>query len=455
MFRETGRHLIKNRILSAAKIGVVSLVLAASLTVSACGFAGGEENFGGIGLAGTEGSKNFMEKEAVLEYTVPTMIPAILVDRNGYSRNEVMYAIIYAEEIPDEYQIRDAETGEVVYIGKPEDLKFDEKIQKNTARLPLNDISKDGSYYVYAEGVGSSYAFTADSTFYQDIYWELVSEECEKVKDPETSLWEVYTLLYSYERYKEVLYSERRAAPDVLDAVKTRIGTIDFESLTGADKYVAIALLAKFGYNYKETDQTLATECIQKASALYKEHMKETDAAEARKASFLALAELYRTSATGSYAKEITSMRDYLDGLADLHDSRYILYGSMGYMTTRHQVNRELCDMLMEKLLYKCRDINDNRNLMDLNGATYADYDILLGYAQQFAAMNYILDGYEYNEQILNIVHYMSGRNASAFVFDFKNDRTSDAIAIYAWLAWLENNGKLDPAAPVVWNYSW
>ena len=124
-------------------------------------------------------------------------------------------------------------------------------------------------------------------------------------------------------------------------------------------------------------------------------------------------------------------------------------------MTTRHSVDRSLCDDLMENLLYKCRDMNDDKKLIETDKASSADKELLLVYAQQFAAMNYILDGYEYNEQILNIRHFLSGRNTQGFVCDIVDEYPSDAVAIYAWLAWLENNGKLDPSAPVIWNYSW
>ena len=243
----------------------------------------------------------------------------------------------------------------------------------------------------------------------------------------------------------------------MLDAVGEWISLSDIDSFSAEEKYVYIALLSRFGYNYKSVQEKLATECIQKASAVYKEEMStrmgESD--EERNARFLAIEELYRTSGSSSYAKEILSMGEYLTGDDDLYDSGYILYGAMGYMTIRSYVDRNLCDQLMENLLFRCRDLNDNKKLITISNDPGEDGEQMLKYAQQFAAMNYILDGYEYNEQILNIVHYLSGRNTGAVCYDFEKKNPADAVAIYAWLAWLENNGKLDPSAPVIWNYSW
>ena len=441
-------------------VGLFSAIITAALFfLPSCGFDMGDDNFAmsyNPALAGnTESETPSMEESPKLEYSMPEMIPGVLVDRDGYSSNEVKFANVFSEKLPDEYYVYDTETGERVYVGTPEEVIFDEEASKYSAKLIFENIEGSGRYYIYADGLGSSYSFQVSENYYRDIYWNLISSECDRIKNEDVSPWEVYTVLYSYERYKDVLYALKEDAPDVLGAVGNWISKTDLDALNGADCYISVAILSKFGFNYKNVDQTLATECIQKASALYKEHPLSAENDTEKQAAFLALAELYRTSATRSYAAEILGMKDYLTSERELYDSRYILYGAMGYMTTRHSVDRSLCDDLMENLLYKCRDMNDDKKLIETDKASSADKELLLVYAQQFAAMNYILDGYEYNEQILNIRHFLSGRNTQGFVCDIVGEYPSDAVAIYAWLAWLENNGKLDPSAPVIWNYSW
>ena len=439
--------------------GAGSIVLSALLFLSSCGFDMGDDNlvisYNPTLQSASETETFAMEDSPKLEYSMPEMIPGVLVDRDGYSANEVKFANVFSEKLPEEYYVYDVDTKERVYVGTPEEVFFDENAGKYSAKLIFENIDKSGQYYIYADGLGSSYSFSVSDTYYQDIYWNLISSECERIKNEDVSCWEVYSVLYSYERYKDVLYALKDDAPDVLEAVGSWISKTDLDSLQGPDCYISVAILSKFGFNYKNVEQTLATECIQKASALYKEHPYFSESDEEKQTAFLALSELYRTSATRAYATEILGMSDYLTSKREIYDSRYILYGAMGYMTTRHYVDRTLCDKLMENLLYKCRDMNDDRRLIETDKASSADYGKLLVYAQQFAAMNYILDGYEYNEQILNIRHFLSGRNTEAFIYDFLGENPSDAVAIYAWLAWLENNGKLDPSAPVIWNYSW
>ena len=455
MFRKTGRK--------TAYIKAAAILSIASLFLSSCGTFTGDESFAVSHNTVTAGEEELsMESSPVLEYSVPRMIPGVLVDRDGYSKNEVKYALVYSEKLPEKYYVYRADNGEQVYIGTPEEITFDEETGKYTAKLIFENIDEDGDYFIFADNLGSSFSFGISETCYQDIYWNLIADECDRISQGGTDLWETYCVLYSYERYKDVLYALKEDAPDVLSSVGEWISRTDFDALSGADACIGTAILFKFGYNYRSLDENMSKECIQKAAAMCKDISdaikaagSETLVSDERNAYFLALAEGYRTTATGSYSTEIVSMYDYLTAGRSMYDSVYVLYGAMGYMTTKYKVDRKFCDAMMENLLFKCRDMNDDRNFLRPDMAEQADVNALLVYAQQFAAMNYILDGYEYNEQILNIEHFLSGRNTDGRVFDISENEPADAVAVYAWLAWLENNGKLDPSAPVVWNYSW
>ncbi len=457
MYRKTGRKKVY--------ISTFSVLTAAVMLLSSCGLTEGEEGFSmPYSTVSEENEDLSMEKGPVLEYDMPQMIPGVLVDRDGYSRDEVKFALCFSEKLPDTYEIYRTDNNERVYVGTPEEIVFDEESGKYSAKLIFENIDEDGEYYIFADKLGSSFSFKVDGTYYQDIYWDIVTKECEKIRSGNASLWETYCVLYSYERYKDVLYALKEDAPDVPDAVGSFISLTDFDSLAGTDAYVGISILAKFGYNYKALDEALAKECIQKAASMYKSISaiskenplwNDGTVSDEKNASFLALAELYRTTATGAYSTEIVSMHDYLTAEKSMYDSKYVLYGAMGYMTAKYKVDRKFCDAMMENLLYKCRDMRDDKELIRTDSAVDVDRNELLMYAQQFAAMNYILDGYEYNELILNIGHFMSGRNTDALDFNIAENDAPDAVAVYAWLAWLENNGKLDPNAPVVWNYSW
>ena len=106
--------------------------------------------------------------------------------------------------------------------------------------------------------------------------------------------------------------------------------------------------LSRFGRDYLKQDEKLSTECSAKAAAMYNKNIAcSTD--DEKKASFLAATELYKTTGGADYSNKILDMYDYLKKCEDLHHSRYVLYGSMTYMTTRYWVDKSMCWMFTTK----------------------------------------------------------------------------------------------------------
>lgn len=426
---------------------MMALGMAASL--SACSLESSTPQISGT--QNEENSSLSMEEAPQLNYDIPDMEPGIIVDRNGYSTQEVKYAWIVGENIPEEYNIHDANTNEIVYTGKTVKNKYDEESKQYIAEFTFAELQKEGEYYIAAENLGESCRFVVGETHYKDVFEELLEAECKKCRDGEADAWECYMMVYTYERYKDVISTDSEKY-DVMSAVKEWIAESNFDKSAGSEAYLQTALLAKFAYNYTQTDRQLATECLQKAAAIYKRTIFTEECTNEK---FIALTELYRSSADASYSKEILDMESYLEKLDRPHDSRYILYGSMAYMMTRGYVSRDLCDSLMNALLYECEDNNKDKILLHPTKGDADRASELLVYAQQFEVLNYILDGYEYNEKIMSIIHYLSGRNSQGVICELNEEFPSDGLVIYAWLALLEKNGKLDPNAPVVWQYSW
>ncbi len=443
-----------NKIGNSSSKMVAAILTAGLFALSGCGIVSDEVlPFTKTGVV-TEQSVGSMEESPLLEYEMPGMQPSIVIGDGGFSELEVKYAWIKCSELPELFMVRDSSTGENVYIGRPESVKPLENGEGYKAKIEFAPVSEDGTYYLAADGLGCSYEFTVSSTLYQDLFWNFLEHECEKCRSGEATAEEAYMCLYSYERYKEVLFDLKEDPPDVLGAVKDWIASADFDDTAGEDHYLKIAILSRFGRDYLKQDEKLSTECSAKAAAMYNKNIAcSTD--DEKKASFLAATELYKTTGGADYSNKILDMYDYLKKCEDLHHSRYVLYGSMTYMTTRYWVDKSMCDMLIERLLYRARDIGDDKQLTDPETPSYADSEDYLICAQQLAVMNYVLDGYEYNEIIMNILHYLKGRNFEGNTCDMQEDYPADALAIYSWIAWLEKNGKLDPAAPVVWNYSW
>lgn len=431
---------------------IVGLMMVSVFTFTGCSLS--KEQVPMLGSVSTETVPEVptMQEEPTLNYEMPKMEPGIVVDRNGYSSAEQKYAWVVSDEIPGEYAIIDSDSMEVVLEGTPSYSNYDEENECYISELRFAQLQDEGTYYIELDKLGMSCSFVVRDTYYGNIFEEILAEEIDRCKSGEASSWEVYSMIYTYERYKDAISEESEKQLSIMEAVKEWIAGANFDDTDEVAAYINTSLLAKFAYNYNDVDYNLASECLKKAAAIFgtvsetSEHIPER---------FMALTELYRSSGDTGYSSAILGISPVIKEMVRPHNNRFILYGSMSYMTTRKYVDRTLCDKLMNEMLHECEDNNkDKRMLHPINGNVEIASELLV-YAQQFEVLNYILDGYEYNEKIMSIMHYLAGRNYQGYVCDLTDGYQSDAIIIYAWLALLEKKGKLDPSAPVVWQYSW
>ena len=401
-----------------------------------------------------------MEDNPVLEYDKPVQLPGIIVDRAGYSSQEVKYAWVVAEEMPATFSIVNDESGETVLTAEPEVVRFDSNSNTYSAKVKFSDVVTSGSYHIEETGLGKSYSFCIEEDYYVKRFSDLLDTENAKFSDMTITVQELYSLIYIYERYPGSMSDEdcRR----LWENIGGWLSKADLASMDKEGAAMLAALFAKASYNFREysdaatieNSESWADDWSKQSEALYKE-LEEHDGELDKATEFVMLAELYRITGNRIYGNKISDMYEYISELEEIHTSRMFLYGSMCYMTTRKTVNRNLCDLFMQSLLMGCEDISMEKNMLAPQNPERTDTAILLDYAQQLIAMNYILDGYQYNELVVSIVHYMSGRNYEGYMCDIESEYPEDSIVILAWLSLLEKNGKLDPSAPVVWEYSW
>lgn len=140
-------------------------------SVAGCG-ASSSEN--GIEIPGITG--NGQSQTINVDYEVPQQVPNILVDQVGFKPDSEKELLIRAKELPTEFQIRNLETGEVVYEGKLVKPTFDEKTGEYTAIGYFTELKEEGNYYASADIVGESYAFSISETVYTDLF----NDACKK-----------------------------------------------------------------------------------------------------------------------------------------------------------------------------------------------------------------------------------------------------------------------------------
>lgn len=437
-------------------ISYAPFILAGAILLTSCtteNAPGGEVNAPAPGSSITS-----MEQNAVIDYETPVQLPGIIVDRVGYSSQEVKYAWVVAAQMPACFDVVDEKSGEVVFQTEPESVVYNSETGVYYCKIKFGDVVSEGTYHIEESSLGQSYSFAIEDDYYISDFDDFLADEMAKCEDLSITAEEVYSLAYIGERYSFSIDD----ATKLWESVGKWLEAVDTTGVDADEAGLIAAIYAKTSFNYTSTDSAMEVDGAKdladawkiKAEEIYS-GIADLDGELAEDTDFLALAELYRLTGKGAYASDISDMYDYINGLDDIHTSRKYLYGSMCYMNTHRTVNRNLCDLFMQSLLMSCEEISWDKTLIAPQNANRTETDVLLDYAQQLIAMNYVLDGYQYNELVVSIEHYMSGRNYEGYLCNIKEEYPEDAIVIMSWLALLEKNGKLDPSAPVEWEYSW
>lgn len=255
-------------------------------------------------------------------------------------------------------------------------------------------------------------------------------------------------MLLSYELYQESFGDDMgipesgNGVPDILDEMKYEIewllkmqdqttGAV-YEGVTvynqnggkGAVSYVEPAkiesakafamVLAKFSYLYQYYDTEYATNCLKAADRAWKytelNGGEETDAWK-----FAAAAELYRASGQQSCHKFITEYILQTDRSGELDEVTFL--GYVTYLSTKQQVNLDLCETITEELMQKAEEISENaRSSVYLveEGEGQEHNQTLLQNMMYLTMVDYMISNHEYETVIENHLHYLMGRNRQA-----------------------------------------
>lgn len=111
-----------------------------------------------------------LEKTPDLNYEVPVSIPGILVDQEGYEINGKKVAIFQGEEIPDQFEIVDELTGDIVFSQTLEIKEGSEEDNEKIAYGDFTEWDKAGQYYIQADILGRSYSFNIEEDLYNNVF---------------------------------------------------------------------------------------------------------------------------------------------------------------------------------------------------------------------------------------------------------------------------------------------
>ncbi len=412
---------------------MITVCLCIGLLLSGCSSRGADYALGtgDHGLVMPEG-----ETEA--SYEVPTVGPNVFVDCLGYEPDSEKIVIFRGEEIPETFEIRDAESRETVYTGKVKNRGTVESPGEYNYYGDFSGLKEPGNYYVQIDTYGESYPFV----IHDNLYYSLFKRSCEKLyalrsAAGERAGWNIkgtgekkeidvcqcmYKLLFSYEMFPGVYTDDMgipesgNGVPDILDECRyeaewlLRRAQADSEG-SGISCCYRAAVLSKYAYLTKNMDTSFAGECQKAAEAAWKSVSK--DLAVPDDLVVLAASELYRVTGSRQY---LSPAEEYLRNSAEKTGrlSEPEFFGGVTYMNTRSQVDVDLCDVIIKKIMQEAEEIAEKSktdSFFVYAGDGEADRETLLGEMLRICVVNHVITNHEYNRVIENHFHYLMGRN--------------------------------------------
>jgi endoglucanase len=117
-----------------------------------------------------------MEEDPDLSYEVPVSAPHILVNQLGYITQSTKIAVLCGSQLPDRFEVIDADTGKTVYTGKPEKRESQDSCTDEIGYGDFSQVELPGKYYIEAPLLGDSYSFQIADNLYDDVLKEAVKQ---------------------------------------------------------------------------------------------------------------------------------------------------------------------------------------------------------------------------------------------------------------------------------------
>ena len=262
----------------------------------------------------------------------------------------------------------------------------------------------------------------------------------------------VENLLLAYEMNEDVFSDEvgitesGNGVADILDEVKyevewllkmqdARTGGVYASALTQVDENSDVFLapvevtavsmdttinfaasMAQFSYFYQQHNPEFATTVLRAADRAWECYFNNQKAMD-NSAAFKAAASLYRATGNEKYNEVLTKYFDDKDFLKNFNEDENILLGSVTYLSTNQEVDKQQCDVLIKALMKKSEKIAEESVKSDFLVAHIPEES---NYSDFFADMrcltitDYVIYNHEYTTIIENHLHYLQGMNIEA-----------------------------------------
>ena len=373
-----------------------------------------------------------MEEIPVVDYVVPQMSVNILADMEGYSAEGKKEVAVKGRELPEEFRLVDASTGETVYQGALAEAAYLEAEELAIGYADFSDFSEEGKYYLECDIIGQSYRFEIDEQHIEKLFLECYERMTSACRAGTLPVEDAILVLEAYEWYSEIFPDlNHDKTPDILADFRTWVTYMEAEPDMEETALYA-AFLAKFSYNYQKYDRQYATDCLKRASTVFGQ-IKEAAGKEADR--FFALTELYRATGLSTYGNRIIEYKSLMDS-----DSAYLaetgyLYGGMTYIVTRQNADMDICEIFMTDMKAQAEEISNlYQDMIHPVNARNNGTEDLLKRAIEVSCANYVTNNYQYTGIVEEFLHYLMGENMDSVNFYEQDSEKAEYLLLLAQL---------------------
>lgn len=359
-------------------------------------------------------------EEVSMELPVSTV--RAMVDRNGYEADRDKIVVFLGDNLTGGFRVISETDWKVVYSGtiQKASMKGDD-CYENIYLGDFSAVTEPGIYYIEQDQVGRSYTFTISESVYgpvfdgflENIVTELPETENMSAKDICNISFGIHSMMLALQCHGVLFEKDNDLVTHLLETAEWLVTFQDAKTGSMFEDYEATAafcgILAQSADAFGKYDANVSKDFMAASKKAWRWLEKQTQGAkEYPSAQFYAAAQLFKVEGLRSYGLTIEK---YLESrTTKITEDRFAFYGSVIYLNTVKNTDRDLCTKIMQELVNETEEIS--RQAKENPYLIYSD-DIAqnLQKVLLICFVDYITPSNEYAVIIENTLHYLLGRN--------------------------------------------
>lgn len=357
-----------------------------------------------------------------ISFELPVSTVRAMVNRNGYQTDRDKIVFFLGENLTGGFRVIRETDWEVVYSGTLQ--KASTQGDDRYAGISIGDFSavtEPGIYYIEQDQVGRSYSFTISETSYEPVFQgvlqnirnELPQAESVSAEDICNVSFGMHSMMLALQCHGVLFEKENDLVTQLLETAEWLMTFQDKSTGSMFADYEATAafcgVLAQSADTFGKYDAKVSKQFMAASQKAWKWLEKQTEQARSYpSAQFYAAAQLFKTEGIKNYK---VILEKYLETRkTKITEDRFSFYGSVIYLNTVKDTDRDLCTRIMQELVDETEEIS--RKVKENPYLVYSD-DISqnLQKVLLICFVDYITPSNEYAVIIENTLHYLLGRN--------------------------------------------